>query len=258
MHTSIFHTDTGKGHPVVFLHGNLETHRIWNEFAITLSKSHRIITLDLPGFGNSPLPGNVFTLSDIASKIHDKLTELKVNRPVIVGHSLGGYITLAYAEKFESEVSAFGLFHSSALSDSEEKKENRTKLIQFIEKNGARPFIKTFIPSLFYEKRLQEMETFIEDLTAEALKTPARTIQEYSRAMRDRDDKTHLLKTFPRPIMMIIGENDNTVPNDKSIEQSKMIQRPYILKLKDTAHMGMFERPSETLHFVQGFLKACQ
>ena len=257
MSNNIFYNDSGSGLPVVFLHGLCETHNLWNQIAPKLNHSFRTITLDLPGFGSSPLPDIQFSLTDIAEMIHNLLTGIGIKNPVLIGHSLGGYITLAYAKKYNLELRGFGLFHSSAYSDTDEKKENRTKLIDFIEQQGVMPFLSTFFPTLFYENRRQALEPVISELTNEAKKTPPKTIQEYARAMRDRDENLELLKTFPKPIMMIIGENDASVPLSLSLEQSSMVQRPYILRLKDTAHMGMYEKPVETYNFIYNFLNVC-
>jgi pimeloyl-ACP methyl ester carboxylesterase len=110
---------------------------------------------------------------------------------------------------------------------------------------------------LFYENKRQEFEPVIKQLIAEAQSIAPESVQEYARAMRDREENIELLKTFSRPIMMIIGENDQSVPLEKSLEQSKLIQRPYILRLKETAHMGMYEKPTETFNFLHNFLNVC-
>ena len=257
MSNNIFYSDAGTGQAVVFLHGFCESHKLWNNIVPKLSHSFRIITIDMPGFGKTPLPENTFSLTDIATQIHDMLAGIGVQHPVIIGHSLGGYITLAYAKKFTGELKGFGLFHSSAYADVPEKKESRTKLIDFIEKNGIVPFLGTFFPSLFYENRREELGPIIKQLIEEAKSIAPRVVQEYARAMRDREENIELLKTFSRPIMMIIGENDQSVPLEKSLEQSRLIQRPYILRLKETAHMGMYERPIETFNFLHNFLNVC-
>ncbi len=253
----IFYTSTGTGPPVVLLHGYCETHHVWDEFIRKLSKTNRIIAIDLPGFGRSPLSGDRFSLSDIADQVHELITGLGAGQHVMIGHSMGGYITLAYAGKYMNEIRGFGLFHSNALEDTPEKRENRTRLIDFIDEKGVPPFIHNFIPSLFFEHRRQELDAVVRRLVEDAGGIDARSIREYARAMRDREDHTALLKKFPRPVMMIIGENDGSVPFSTSIEQSRFLQRPYILTLKETGHMGMFERPAETLYFVQNFLNVC-
>ena len=257
MSNNIFFNDSGSGQAVVFLHGFCETHKLWNNFVPKLNHSFRVITPDLPGFGKSPLPDAPFSLTDIADQLHDMLESIGVEHPVLIGHSLGGYTTLAYAKKYAAELKGFGLFHSSAYADMPEKKENRTKLIDFIEHNGVVPFLGTFFPSLFYENKRQVYEPVIKQLIAEAQSIAPESVQEYARAMRDREENIELLKTFSRPIMMIIGENDQSVPLEKSLEQSKLIQRPYILRLKETAHMGMFEKPTETFNFLHNFLNVC-
>ncbi len=257
MNNDFFCNEGGSGQPVVFIHGFCETHKIWNHITGKLIHSFRVITVDLPGFGESQLPDYLFSLSDIAGEIHEMLISRKIINPVLIGHSLGGYVALAYANLFEPELRGLGLFHSNAYCDTPDKKENRTRLIDFIESNGVEPFVRSFIPSLFYERRRAQLDDLIKELVAEALKTSGQSFREYARAMRDRDDNVDLLKRFQKPAMMIIGENDGSVPLEKSIEQSKMLQRPYILTLKETGHMGMFERPVETFNFLHNFLNVC-
>jgi pimeloyl-ACP methyl ester carboxylesterase len=258
MKNEIFFTDTGSGLPVILIPGYCETHRIWDEFSRKLSRWFRVITIDLPGFGESAQPPVPFTLNDIAGMIHDLVMELKPGPQVLIGHSLGGYVTLAYARQYENELRGFGLFHSTAYADSQEKKESRTRLIGIIEETGAAAFIRNFFPSLFYDNRRTELASPINRLIEGASEISALSIREYARAMRDREDNRELLKSFRKPVMMIVGENDASVPLNLSQEQSRLIQRPYILTLKETGHMGMFERPVETLHFVQNFLNVCQ
>ena len=258
MGSEIFYTTAGSGLPVGLIHGYCETHHVWDDFTRKLTKTNRVIAIDLPGFGRSVPAQYPFSLTDIAEKIHELIVSLDAIQHVMIGHSLGGHITLAYTRKYMNEVRGFGLFHSTALTDTPEKKQNRTKLIDFIDKKGVPPFIHNFIPSLFYENRRQELEPVIRRLVEEAYEIDPESIREYARAMRDREDNLALLQKFPRPVMMIIGENDGSVPFNLSLEQSRTLQRPYILTLKETGHMGMYERPAETLHFVQNFLNVCQ
>lgn len=258
MNPGIFYTDTGTGLPVIFIHGYCETHRVWDYAIPQLSRSFRVVAIDLPGFGKSPLPESGFSLADIASMTHDLLARLGITGPVMIGHSLGGYMTLAYTGKYRGELKGLGLFHSTAYADTPDKKQNRTRLIDFIGINGTESFLRTFIPSLFYDGKISEYRNIINKLTAEASGTPAKTIQEYARAMRDREEHTDILSTFPGPVMMIIGRNDNSVPFEKSREQAQLIKDPHVLTLDETAHMGMYEKPEETLSHLQRFLEVCQ
>ncbi len=256
--SSIFYSESGRGLPVVFLHGYCETSFIWKEFKNYLARRNRVITLDLPGFGKSPRLNYAFSLKDIAAEIKQVLDERRITSFVLIGHSLGGYIALAFAKQFPFAIKGLGLFHSSIFADPPDKKENRTKLIEFIKSNGIKPFIKTFVPSLFYEKNRRNFEELIEELSKSAEKTSPEMVMEYARAMRDRESSVDFVKRFRKPVMFIIGENDQSVPLKKSLEQAVIPSNSHVLRLKDVGHMGMYENTAETLKFVQKFVAFCR
>ena len=254
----IFYAETGKGVPVVFLHGYCETSLVWKEFRNYLSRRNRVITIDLPGFGRSQRVNYAFSLQDIAAEIKKVLDEKNIKSFVLIGHSLGGYVALAFAKQFPFALKGLGLFHSSIYEDTPEKKENRTKLIEFVKSNGVKPFIKTFMPSLFFEKNRKNLEEIIEELSAIAGKTSPEMVMEYARAMRDRESSVEFIKRFRKPVMFIIGEKDQSVPLKKSLEQAVIPANSHVLRLKDVGHMGMFENTADTLKFVQKFIAFCR
>jgi len=255
---SIFYSEAGKGLPIIFLHGYCETSFIWKDFKNYLARRNRVITIDLPGFGKSSRVNYAFSLKDIAAEIKQLLDEKKVSAAVMIGHSLGGYIALAYAKQFPFALKGLGLFHSNIFADPPEKKENRTKLIEFIKSNGVKPFIKTFMPSLFYEKNRRNFDELIEELSNYAEKTSPETVMEYARAMRDRESSVDFIKRFRKPVMFIIGENDQSLPLKKSLEQAVMPANSHVLRLKEVGHMGMFENTQDSLKFVQKFAAFCR
>jgi pimeloyl-ACP methyl ester carboxylesterase len=217
-----------------------------------------VITVDLPGFGGSPLLDYSFSLEDIAKEIKSFLDSIKLEKYVLIGHSLGGYTALAFAKIFEDNLLGLGLFHSSVFEDDREKKENRTKLMEFIKTNGVKTFIKTFIPSLFYKENIGALKDIIQNLKKSAEQTPPESVIQYARAMRDRNSSEDMLKEFSKPVMFIIGDEDTSVPLKKSLQQVIMPGNAHFLKLAKTGHMGMFEKPDETTHFIEGFLNFCK
>ena len=255
--SSLFFTDHGHGEPVIFLHGYCETHEIWESFDSYLQKNYRVICPDLPGFGNSLILQSGFSLSDIADAIKELLDHLDISSCVMIGHSLGGYITLAYAEKYPETLKGFGLFHSTGFEDTDEKKDIRNKLIEFIGENSVALFVKTFVPSLFNQENLADNITSIEAVKEMAYQTPGETVIEYARAMRDRPERLHVLKNFGKPILFIIGDKDGSVPLDKSLEQSRIPEKAVVHILKDTGHMGMYEKEKESQNFIKDFLNLC-
>jgi pimeloyl-ACP methyl ester carboxylesterase len=165
-------------------------------------------------------------------------------RGAVIGHSMGGYITLALAEKYPNHINAFGLFHSTAFADSEEKKSIRKKGIEFINTHGAFEFLKTTTPNLFSpdSKSLipDSIDAFIDSLNnfkPEALVT-------YYKAMMQRPDRTELLRKSTVPVLFIIGEHDAAIPLNDSLKQCHLPEKVYIHMLKQSGHMGMLEEPA--------------
>ncbi len=172
----------------------------------------------------------------------------------MIGHSLGGYITLAFAEKYPKKLRAFGLFHSTSYADTEEKKESRNKAIKFVRMNGVKPFVETLIPSLFYRANHKELQNDIDKTLFIAKQTPKHTVISYSQAMRDRPERTKVLKSFNGPILFIAGEEDNVIPLKDSKEQAILPKYPFPYFLKDTGHMGMFEKKEQVNEMVEDFI----
>ncbi|MFC2126241.1 alpha/beta fold hydrolase [Bacteroidota bacterium] len=253
----IFFTDHGQKEPVIFLHGYCESHKIWESFDNNLFSDYRVICPDLPGFGGSPKLDLGFSLSDVADKIKELLDDLKIERTVMIGHSLGGYITLAYAERYPDTLQGFGLFHSSGFEDSDDKKGNRSKLMEFIGENGVALFIKTFVPSLFNPEYLEENIDAVETVKDLAYETPGESVIEYARAMRDRPERLHVFRNFKNPVLFVIGDKDGRVPYEKSLEQSRIPEKAVVHILKDTGHMGMYEKQEESFKGVKKFLDRC-
>ncbi len=245
----VFHQEKGKGAPLVLIHGFCETHEVWLDLAGRLAEKCRVLIPDLPGFGASKLPQTPFSLSDIASEMWHWLDGLGVQKPVLVGHSLGGYVALAMAEIRPDAPAGLGLFHSTATADSEEKKLNRTRVMDFVEKNGVDPFVDTFVPGLFHKKD----PAAIQRVDALARKTKKETLLAYTRAMRDRPDRQAVLRQAHQPVLIVAGEHDTLIPLKILENQSKLLQQGHLEVLKQTGHMGMFEAPAEALSVLYRF-----
>ena len=141
--------EAGKGLPVVFLHGFCETREIWENFLEPLSSVCRVILIDLPGFGGNPPLESPLTIADMAEQVYNTILAIGVDQCIMIGHSMGGYVALAFCEKFPSRLKGLGLFHSTAYADSSEKKQARDKTIDFIERYGTEEFVEEFVPPLF-------------------------------------------------------------------------------------------------------------
>ena len=252
--SKIFYRIAGTGKPVVLLHGFGEDGEIWNNQIEFLKSHYQLIIPDLPGSGKSELIADM-SIEGMAETIKKILkVELPETEEIcLIGHSMGGYITLAFAEKYPSLLNSFGLVHSSAFADGEEKKAARLKSIGFIKTNGAYEFLKTVIPGLFLNPEgYKPCTSLIEagkNFTADAL------IQ-YYHAMINRPDRTAVLKIFSKPILFIIGQHDKAIPFDQSMQQCYLPNQSHIHILRNSAHMGMWEETQKTNLILHNFLQA--
>jgi len=249
----LFVEQRGSGNPIVLIHGFPMNHHVWNHFATDLSKEFLVFTPDLPGFGKSKILTTPFSIDDVAQRLIEWLDNEKQKKSVIIGHSLGGYVTLAIAAKRPDLLAGLGLFHSTALADSIEKKESRTKVIEFVEKNGAPAFTSNFIQPLFADAD----HAGIEMVRNIAVQSSAEAITGYTLAMRDRPGRERLLESFDKPILFIAGEKDGGIPVKSIRYQASIARHPYLHILKSVAHMGMFENQSLTLEIVRSFASNC-
>ncbi|MEQ8924973.1 MAG: alpha/beta hydrolase [Fulvivirga sp.] len=244
----------GEGNPVVLIHGFCETSSIWKPLINKLALSHQVITLDLPGFGKSPLQSINFSIMDIAEMVHGYLEEKNLLNSALVGHSLGGYVTLAIAERHAADYKGFGLFHSTSFADDDEKKRSRNKTIEFVKKRGVQVFADSFVQQLFYVKNRAHLENEIKVVINAAAETSAASLISYMEAMRDRPDRSEVLKSIDQPTLFIAGDQDGSVPIDKSRAQYGLMKDATIAELKDVAHMGMYEATQKCFIAINEFL----
>ena len=118
----------GEGLPLIFLHGFNENSAVWDLIIPALAKQYQCVVIDLPGFGKSPLPANL-SIKYMANAVHRVIEEINIAKPIVIGHSMGGYVSLELAAHYPDLLSGVGLFHSTAIADTDEKKDNRLKTI---------------------------------------------------------------------------------------------------------------------------------
>ncbi|OKL38947.1 alpha/beta fold hydrolase [Pontibacter flavimaris] len=249
------YTDHGSGDTLVFLHGFCESKEVWAEFTKPLQHKFRIIALDLPGFGENTQNISNYSMESMANYVKHKLEELGVSRCILVGHSMGGYASMAFAEKYGGMLQGLCLFHSSALPDTDEKQEQRDKSIEFVERNGVISFINPFIEPLFFKGNRERLQQEIEMMKEIGRATPQESVTGALAAMRDRPDRSDVLRKAPFPVLFIFGKEDGAVPMEKALEQCHLPGNSIVYFLEKTGHMGMFERPYETRKAVETFAK---
>jgi pimeloyl-ACP methyl ester carboxylesterase len=250
--TVIHYTDQGKGTAVVLLHGFLENQSMWNTFLPELSKKYRIITMDLLGHGATECLGYVHTMEDQADMVHHVLQKLKIRKAALIGHSMGGYVTLAFAELYPNTVKGIVLINSTSRADSDERKRNRARAIVAVKQNYS-AFIRMSIANLFSENNRERLDDRIEEVKLEALKTPLQGIVAALEGMKIRKDREVILHFAPYPIQLVLGKKDGVLLYE---ENSDQIRDTHVqLTTFEDGHMSHIENQIELLAVLLGFLK---
>ena len=242
--TTIVYNVYGEGKAVVLLHGFGEDSTIFDNQVAFLKDHCRLIVPDLPGSGKSDLLPDkepYTSIEDYADCIYALLKEEEVTHCLLLGHSMGGYITLAFARLYPSLLDGFALIHSTAFADSDEKKQTRERGIETIEQYGAYPFLKNTTPNLFAKKFKEAHGDKVEVLIEKGRAFSKEALQQYYRAMMRRPDSTDVLRGNPLPVLFVIGTEDAAAPMKDVLQQVYLPQTSYIHILNDVGHMSMWE-----------------
>ena len=250
--TKISFTDDGKGTAVVLLHGFLENKTMWDKYVSSLSKNHRVITIDLLGHGETECLGYVHTMEDQADMIFAVLISLRIRKIVLVGHSMGGYVALAFAELYPDNVKGLFLLNSTSRADSDERKINRDRAIKAVKQNHTN-FVRISISNLFSENNREVLTKEIEKVKLQALKTPLQGIVASLEGMKIRKDREVLLHFAPYPIQLVLGEKDGVLIYDDTIDQIEGTKVE--LTTFPDGHMSHIENEKELKIVLLEFLK---
>ncbi|MCE3258883.1 MAG: alpha/beta hydrolase [Bacteroidetes bacterium] len=249
-------SDTGKGKAVVLLHGYLGSHEIWNSTIEDLSRSYRVIAIDLPGHGGTACFGYAHSMELMAKCVKAVMDQLKLKKYVIIGHSMGGYVGLAFADLFPDNLRGLCLYHSSAYADSDEKKKDRLRAVNAV-KADRWIYTKNTIKNLFATKNLKYLKNEVAFATKIAKKTSKQGIIAALHGMKDRPRRDIILGLVEYPIMMVIGEHDNVLPHEQLLEQAQTIRNKTVLYLEHDGHFGFLESPRQSNKELRKFLSKC-
>ena len=250
----IAYSDTGKGTAIVLLHGFLENSTMWHYFAGEFAKKYRVITVDLLGHGQTGCLGYIHTMEDMADAVHAVLHELRIRKAVFMGHSMGGYVALAFAELYPDMVKGIVLQNSTSLADSDERKKNRDRAIKAVKQNYT-AFIRMSITNLFSEDNREQFAAEIETLRTEALKTPLQGIVAALEGMKVRKDREVILHFAPYPILLVLGKQDQSLVYDEHAGQAEGTEVKFVTY--PHGHMSHIESRDELLKEVLEFFKNC-
>jgi pimeloyl-ACP methyl ester carboxylesterase len=251
---SVFYTSTGSGHPIVLLHGFLENHTMWSKLEQELSKTNRVICIDLLGHGNTGCLGYCHTMDMMAETVYAVLKHLKIERSIFIGHSMGGYVSLAFVDKYPQQVLGICLANSTAQADNVERKLNRDRAIEAVKLN-YKLFVNMAVSNLFAKNNQDRFKSEIEKVKQEALKTPLQGIVAALEGMKIRPDRTSVMKNRSFSKLMIIGAEDPIIMHDTLIKEANESETNYVVI--PGGHMSYIENEiiflQEIIHFIEFF-----
>ena len=249
----ITYSDFGKGTVLVLLHGFLENQSMWFEISKYFARNYRIVTLDLLGHGQSDCLGYIHEMEEQAALVNHVLMELKIRKAIIIGHSMGGYVALAFAEIYPKMMKGLVLVNSTAKPDNAERKTNRDRAITLVKKDFT-SFVQLSIANLFSEQNREKLIEEIELVKVEALKTPLQGIIAALEGMKIRKDRAHLLNTNLFPILLILGEKDPVLEFKEAKKQVENTKVEFVAL--SAGHMSHIENKAQVLHYFTNFLKS--
>ena len=246
----------GVGAATLLIHGFGEDGNVFNQAIKHLPEQGMLLIPDLPGSGESEIwPAAEPSLNDIALALNAILEKEGIEKCSVMGHSMGGYIALAFAEQFPEKMVALGLLHSTAYADSAERIQKRAQAIEFIEREGAAAFLRISLTGLFAPAFREQRKEVIDALFTSIKKVSGSTLIQYYRAMIQRPDRSKLLEAAPYPVMFIIGQEDEIIKASDTLQLADITTNAYIHVLNNVGHMSMLEAPESFSNLLLYFME---
>ncbi len=236
--------DSGNDAPcIVLLHGYLESMLIWEDFIPLLYKTCRVVTLDLPGHGISVVQGECHTMEFLADTIHYALEELGIEKCTLVGHSMGGYVALAFCKKYPEQLNALVMLHSSTNADNEERAARREREIKIIAA-GKKEAIAAIAPAeRFAAQNRRRFASIIDDQRVQVMITEDEGILALLRGMMLREDQGQMLRTSSVKQLFIFGRHDDYISVEAAQSMAAANPQAQVVWLEESGHMGFIEEP---------------
>ncbi len=250
----IEYTDSGEGRAVVLLHGYLESSEVWNGFAERLSSKFRVIAVDLPGSGHSDTYGETHTMEFMADAIKELIDHLKLAKVFIAGHSLGGYVTLAFLELFPSRLSGYCLFHSSPFPDVPETIEKRKREIEIVKMGKKNLMYPDNVTRMFASSNLEKFSSELLRSKRIASMIPDEGIIAVLNGMMIRPSRLSFMEEGKVPCLWILGAMDNYIPCEQIQTRVKLPPNAKTVVLKKSGHMGFIEEEENSLQAITEFV----
>lgn len=244
---------SGEGPALLWVHGFAEDVRIWERLMLNRLSGFTHITLNLPGTGASPLPASTCSIEHMADALYAILQQETIDTCILLGHSMGGYIGIAFAEKYPTSLIGLGFIHSSVYADDDAKKVNRRKAIDIIRSGGKGHFLQQVVASLYGPNAHERYPDRVQAHFNMALAVPDNTLKAYYEAMIQRPDRSKVLEQLKCPVLYVLGEFDQAVPLSVGLTQSQIPGITSVHILPGVGHTAMNEAPEIVQEIINNF-----
>ncbi len=241
---------------LVLLHGFPMDKRVWDSWIPLLSKNFKVIAIDHAGFGSTDIMADEHSMKLMAEVVQTVLEHEQITKAILIGHSMGGYVTLEFAATFAPLLAGIVLFHSHALGDDDQAKLNRDKAIETV-KQDKTVFVSNFISGLFHPRFAQENPSVVEQFTDIAASQSEDAVIAALKGMKGRQNHLNTLQTVDIPVLFILGKHDSRMPYTNLLAQLALPKHAELLLLEDAGHMGFVETPNITRKAVETFATRC-
>lgn len=255
---TVHYRDEGRDNPhtLVLLHGYLQSLDVWSSYVISYMNHLRVITIDLPGHGFTSTFCDIHTMDFMARVVKSVLAEAGVNRCVMVGHSMGGYVALSFASHYPQVLTGLGLINSHAFADTPDHRQQREQICRSVQENKAAHVVKT-IPELFGEASRIALSNDISYLQDQCLQTTAESIIAAQQGMAQRQSHIVTLQSLPVPVLFIYGKDDARIPLELAVSGAMLPARAEIHLLDKVGHMAFMEAPGYIKPRLANFVHTC-
>ena len=251
---NIHYSISGTGDPLILLHGFLEDLTLWEPLVKHFTAGNTVICIDLPGHGKTDVFGEVHSMNLMADVVAAVMKSEGLRKAVVAGHSLGGYVALAFARRYLDLCPGIALLNSSADPDSEEKKTDRLRSLKIVGKNLTL-FVNEAIPRMFAAQNTSRYKDDMDRIKKMALNTPVDGIIATTLGMMERENSRPFLSNPPVPVLFIAGKNDSIIPESKSLEQIAAGEKIRGVMLENSGHLSLIEEMDAVIFLLKSFLE---
>ncbi len=248
-------TEKGKGSTVVLLHGYLESSDVWNGFEVKLAVKFRVISIDLPGHGKSDVCSGIHTMEFMAGVIKELLDHLGIKKVFLAGHSLGGYVALAFLELYPDYLSGYSLFHSHPLADSGEAIEKREREIAIVDAGKKELMYPDNVIRMFADSNLEKFSDALQGIKDIASRIPGEGILAVLKGMIIRPSRVKVMEEGKVPCLWILGSMDNYIPADVIQKKVRLPDNAMVVVLNNSGHLGFIEEEDLSVKVITEFVE---